>query len=197
MATSLALTGAAYAGCGGQLYCGSSTSVHSSTTGQSTLPPLSSYYSHTGSHSGSSTVVSSGSYSTTGISSSYTLPSSTISASGSTSGLSLGAGETLNPTNCSVNVDAPEGSRVLGCYTIGSTQPAAPIATTQYYRVVRPVVYVRYPVPVPVPYTVNVPAYAPCGASFGGSSRYGYGGGYSQGGSRYGSSYGFSHGGCR
>ncbi len=59
----------------------------------------------------------------------------------------LGYNESLQATNCPVNVYNPEGARVLGCYNV-----VKPVPQTSYYQVVRPVVYVRYPVPVAVPY---------------------------------------------
>lgn len=77
------------------------------------------------------------------LSSSYTLPG-------------LGASETLTPTSCPVAVHNPSGAKVLGCYSVSRPAPA-PAPQVHYTRVVRPVVYVRYPVPTPVPYTVNVP----------------------------------------
>lgn len=69
--------------------------------------------------------------------------------SGSTASVQgLGANESLQATNCPVNVyDNGEG-QVLGCYNV-----VKPVAQTTYYRVVRPVIYVRYPVPVAVPFT--------------------------------------------
>ena len=162
MAASLAFAGAAQAGCGSSLYCGEST-------GHSTLPPLSSYfsggsahgssYSHAAttssygmvmSHSEASTRYGSGSISSPyagGDVDMYGFSGSVASAPG------LGYGESLQPTSCPVSVNSPAGSRVLGCYSV-VRQVAAPVARTTYYRVVRPVVYVRYPVPVPVPYTV-------------------------------------------
>jgi len=68
--------------------------------------------------------------------------------SGSTSSVAgLGAGESLQATSCPVSVYNPSGGKVLGCYNV-----VKPVPQTTYYRVVRPVVYVRYPVPVAVPY---------------------------------------------
>ena len=68
--------------------------------------------------------------------------------SGSTSSVAgLGAGESLQATSCPVNVYNPGGGKVLGCYNV-----VKPVPQTTYYRVVRPVIYVRYPVPVAVPY---------------------------------------------
>ena len=67
--------------------------------------------------------------------------------SGSTSSVSgLGYGESLQSTNCPVNVYNPDGGRVLGCYNV-----VKPVPQTNYVRVVRPIIYVRYPVPVAVP----------------------------------------------
>ena len=113
------------------------------------------------------------------------------SFSGSTSSVAgLGMNESLQATNCPVGVSGlSEGSRVLGCYNV-VTPVAQPVARTTYYRVVRPVVYVRYPVSVPV----AVPVYghgagiSPCQAS----ARYrsGYNAGYS----RYGTGYGYASG---
>ena len=82
----------------------------------------------------------------------------------------LGAGEHLQATNCPVNVYNPTGARVLGCYDVVKQVPQ-----TNYVRVVRPVVYVRYPVatPIPVPYYVNQNV-NPCGGTFASNdSRYG------------------------
>lgn len=94
------------------------------------------------------------------LSSSYSLPG-------------LGASESLSPTSCPVNVYNPEGGRVLGCYAV--SRPA-PVQQVHYTRVVRPVIYVRYPVPTAVPYTVNVPYPVYVGNSHcGGNTRYGAG----------------------
>jgi hypothetical protein len=60
----------------------------------------------------------------------------------------LGANESLQSTNCPVNVYGSGEGRVVGCYNV-----VKPVPQTTYYRVVRPVIYVRYPVPVAVPYT--------------------------------------------
>lgn len=66
----------------------------------------------------------------------------------------LGPNEQLQPTQCPVAVHNPEGRRVLGCYHVVKrwTPPKVrrPIDNGTYYRVVRPIIYVRYPVPVPV-----------------------------------------------
>ena len=188
----LALAGTAQAGCGGGLYCGSST-------GTSSLPPLSSYfggssgsYASGSSHSSyggslsayeASARYGSGSISSTYSDGGYTGSGVELAYGGSTYGFSgpaatapgLGAGESLQATSCPVSVHNPEGARVLGCYNVVK-KVVTPVATTSYYRVVRPVVYVRYPVPVPVPYTV----YSPCASSVYYSRYGGYGpqGGY-------------------
>jgi len=176
------MTSTASASCGG-LYC--------SNGGTPTLAPISSY----GSSYGSTGYMSSVPATT----STYSGYSNTSYASGSQSGSSsyssntqiipfsgvpqgLGANESLVPTNCPVNVYNPNGGDVVGCYSVVKTRP--PVAVQNYVRVVRPVIYVRYPVPVQVP-------------SCGMNSGYGY----SQGGnvSRYGNGYGsaWSYGGGR
>ena len=71
--------------------------------------------------------------------------------SGSTSTApGLAANESLRPTNCPTSVYNPDGGRVLGCYDVVAPAAPAPVAQQSYYRVVRPVIYVRYPVYVPV-----------------------------------------------
>ena len=59
----------------------------------------------------------------------------------------LGANEGLRARNCATTVHGSGEGRVIGCYDVVQQVPQ-----TTYYRVVRPVVYVRYPVPVAVPY---------------------------------------------
>ena len=78
----------------------------------------------------------------------------------------LGVNERLVPTSCGVNVHGAEGAKVLGCYNVAQpvqvyTLPPVPVQT--YVRVVRPIIYVRYPVPVPV-------AVPTCGSTW--SARY-------------------------
>jgi len=71
--------------------------------------------------------------------------------SGSTSTApGLAANESLRATNCPTSVYNPDGGRVLGCYDVVAPAAPAPVAQQSYYRVVRPVIYVRYPVYVPV-----------------------------------------------
>jgi hypothetical protein len=144
----LAVSTAASAGCSDGTYCTSNTS---------TLAPLGSWTASAGESytmgsnysSGSTRYVSTQSYPTGSISNSYTDSSvQTYGFHGSTTGLSgLGTNESLQATNCPTNVYNPEGGKVLGCYNV-----VKPVAQTSYYRIVRPIVYVRYPVPVAVPY---------------------------------------------
>ena len=63
----------------------------------------------------------------------------------------MGANEFLSPTHCPVNVYNPEGVQVLGCYQVSKPAPVR-LITPRYHtvRVVRPIVYVHYPVHVPV-----------------------------------------------
>lgn len=72
------------------------------------------------------------------------------SFSGSYSG--LGQNEFLHGTRCPVLVQNPEAHKVLGCYKVVKkwTPPKIhrPAPRQVYYRVVRPIIYVRYPVPV-------------------------------------------------
>jgi len=67
----------------------------------------------------------------------------------------LGVNESLQATTCPVSVHNPNGAEVLGCYNIVKPQPAPQPVTRSVvrsvrtvYQVVRPIVYVRYPVPV-------------------------------------------------
>lgn len=69
----------------------------------------------------------------------------------------LAADEYLCPTTCPTSVNVPAGGRVLDCFNICKKEAPAPVYTpsyqtyTQAYQVVRPVVYVNYPVPVALP----------------------------------------------
>lgn len=151
----LSIAGVASANCGSGVYCGQSSA--------STVQPLSSWTSHSSvgqyapsqSYSTLSSYQADSTYGTGSISETYSGGSlygsdgNTFSFSGSPASIpGLGANERLQATNCPVNVhDNGEGT-VLGCYNV-----VKPVAQTAYYRVVRPVVYVRYPVPVAVPYT--------------------------------------------
>lgn len=160
-AMALALTAGfsatASASCGNSLYCG--------TSGSSTLQPLSTY------NSGSQ----------------YVPFSSTASSSGNITIPGLGQNESLAPTSCPVNVNGLQsGQSVLGCYQVMRQQQQT--SNVRYHlgapnttRVVRPIVYVRYPVPTPVigiRYPVPTPIY---GHGFGHGHGHGYGQGYGMG----------------
>lgn len=130
-AMALALTAGfsvtAGASCGNNLYCG--------TSGSTTMQPLSSY------NSGATQ---------------YVPFTSSQSSSGSISLPGLGSNESLSPTSCPVDVNGLQsGSSVLGCYQVMRQTPPQPTVRYHYgapntTRVVRPIVYVRYPVPTPV-----------------------------------------------
>lgn len=125
---------------------------YSSGSSYSTDPMYNTSYSYGTSNSFGGTVSSSyadSTYGTGSISNAYTGSDVEIFGfSGATSGVTgLGAGESLQATSCPVSVYNPGGAKVLGCYNV-----VKPVPQTTYYRVVRPVVYVRYPVPVAVPY---------------------------------------------
>lgn len=87
--------------------------------------------------------------------------------SGSYSG--LGHNERLHPTTCPVAVHNPQRHQVAGCYKVVKqwTPPKVhrPAPQQVFYRVVRPIIYVRYPVPVCVT--------GPCAPQHYGRSRYG------------------------
>ena len=170
LAVTSLLSSVAYAGCNSGTYCnsGSNLAPLSSWSGSSTgssfsTPSFSSapsYSSSTSYSSGSSFggVMSSGladaTSGTGSISSAYEGGDVELFGfSGSTTSVpGLGFNESLQSTNCPVNVFNPTGARVLGCYNVVKQVPQ-----TNYVRVVRPVIYVRYPVatPIPVPYYVN------------------------------------------
>lgn len=66
----------------------------------------------------------------------------------------LGAGERLCKVECPVSVDLNPGERVLDCFAVCKPKPQPHMSYQTYtkaYQVVRPVIYVRYPVPVYVP----------------------------------------------
>ena len=193
IAATTLMSSVAFAGCNSGTYCNSSSSLaplsswsSTSTSGATYTSPSymsSSYgsgsdYSSASSFSGNSFggVLSSAeadaTYGTGSISSAYEGGNvQMFGFSGSpTSVPGLGAGEHLQATNCPVNVYNPTGARVLGCYDVVKQVPQ-----TNYVRVVRPVIYVRYPVatPIPVPYYVNQNV-NPCGGTFASNdSRYG------------------------
>jgi len=152
--TSFALAGTAFAG----------GSHHS------TLPSLSSWSSHNSTSTSYSTLSAAEAdarYGTGSISETYTLDDSYAYSGGTTQISGLGHNESLRATDCPVNVHGTSGEgRVVGCYNV-----VKPVPQTTYYRVVRPIVYVRYPVHYPVP--VAIPS---CQAPIvipGNASRYG------------------------
>lgn len=155
----LSLASAASAGCGSSMYCGqtgaasmpslSSYNTSSYNTGASySMDGMSSRYSPSTSYTTTmSSTQADMTYGTGSISESYS--ADTYGFTGSTQSVAgLGYNESLQATNCPVNVHGAGEGRVLGCYNV-----VKPVPQTTYYRVVRPVVYVRYPVPVAVPYT--------------------------------------------
>ena len=92
-----------------------------------------------------STVVSSSQSSS--VSSSYSNYSVAPLTSSVLSG--LGSNESLRATTCPVSVHNPSGARVLGCYNVVKPKPVVRTVVRTVptvYRVVRPIVYVRYPV---------------------------------------------------
>lgn len=163
LVATLSVAGAASANCGPGLYCGQNSSA--------SVPSISSWTGQSGasfgqtSSAGFATTLSSyeadSTYGTGSISDTYS-GSDTYSFSGSTASVpGLGYNESLQAVNCPVNVHGSGEGTVLGCYNV-----VKPVPQTTYYRTVRPVVYVRYPVPVAVPYT------SPC-HTYKISSRYG------------------------
>jgi len=197
IAATTLMSSTAFAGCNSGTYCnsGSSLTPLSSWSGSSSMGTYSTPTYSTPSYSSSSSYTSGTSYSSgssyLGNSYSGVLSSAAADAkygtgsisspyeggnvelfgfSGSTTSVpGLGSGESLQSTNCPVNVYNPSGARVLGCYNVVKQVPQ-----TNYVRVVRPIVYVRYPVPtaVPVPYYVNQNVNS-CGATRTNFSRYG------------------------
>ena len=125
-AASLALAAAANAGDYGQTY--GPSAYGQSSYSQSTYGGVMSQYE------------ASARYGSGSISDSYTDGNVEIYGfSGTLPG--LGHNESLQATNCPTAVYNPEGGRVLGCYNV-----VKPVPKTTYYRIVRPVIYVRYPV---------------------------------------------------
>jgi len=154
---------------------------YSSGSSYSTDPMYNPSYSYGTSNSYTGTVSSSyadATYGTGSISNAYAGSDVEIFGfSGSTSGVSgLGAGESLQATSCPVSVYNPGGGKVLGCYNV-----VKPVPQTSYYRVVRPVVYVRYPVPVAVPYysgcsvVTHTSRYGDAPSNYYGGHSYGHG----------------------
>lgn len=153
------LAAVASANCGNGLYCGqtgatvqplSSWTGHSSATQFSSGGQFSSatQFAPAQSFSTLSAFEADSTYGTGAISETYSGPS-TISFSGSPASVpGLGLNESLQATNCPVNVHDNGDGQVVGCYNVVRSVPQ-----TSFYRVVRPVIYVRYPVPVAVPFT--------------------------------------------
>ena len=165
LVATLSLASVASAGCGTGLYCGgASAQPISSWTGQSGssyTSNVSNSFQPSQSNAAMSAYQADSTYGTGSISQTYS-DSNTYGFSGSTTSVpGLGYNESLQATNCPVNVYGSGEGTVLGCYNV-----VKPVPQTTYYRVVRPVVYVRYPVPVAVPYT------SPC-HTYKISSRYG------------------------
>ena len=167
LVATLSLASAASANCGANMYCGQTTSAQpmSSWTGQSGasygLNGSSDRFTPSQAYSTMSSYQADSTYGTGSISQAYS-DNSTYGFSGSTTSVpGLGNNESLQATNCPVNVYGSGEGTVMGCYNV-----VKPVPQTTYYRVVRPVIYVRYPVPVAVPYT------SPC-HTYKISSRYG------------------------
>jgi len=175
MVATVSLASAASASCGSGLYCGqtqSSPQPLSTWTAQSsqsyggvnlpgTFQPSQSY--------SMSSAQADSTYGTGSISETYS-DNSFYGFSGSTASVpGLGTNESLQATNCPVGVYGTGEGQVLGCYNV-----VKPVPQTTYYRVVRPVIYVRYPVPVAVPYTspcLTVKQYSRYGGFYNGGFR--------------------------
>ena len=131
LVATMALSTVAYAGCNSGSYCDSSAA-----TSYSSYQSQSSYYQPAPQVVPFSTSVSSVSH--------HRIDG-------------MGPNERLCPTKCPVDVYNPEGGKVLGCYNVCKTAPVVrPVQVQSYIRVVRPIIYVRYPVPTPVPVPVCV-----------------------------------------
>ena len=171
-----AFASAASANCNGSNYCSSSNSYtanHGAYSSSMDYSSASSYsYAGVMSDAEASANYGSGSISNTYVGGDVQMHGFHGAA---TSVPGLGAGEYLQNTNCPTNVYNPDGGRVLGCYNVVKQVPQ-----TNYVRVVRPIVYVRYPVPVAVP----VYNYG-CGMNYANTHHHGHWG------------HGMRRGGCR
>ncbi len=171
IAATTLMSSAAFAGCNSGTYCNSSGSSSSfpalgswssssvssyesapsySTSSYRTSPSYSSSSSYGSSYGSTmSSSYADATYGTGSISNTYTGGDVQMYgfSGGATSVPGLGLNESLQATSCPVSVHNPGGGRVLGCYNV-----VKPVPQTTYYRVVRPIIYVRYPVPVAVPY---------------------------------------------
>lgn len=125
-----------------------SISTWSGQTGASySLNGTSSRYSPSTAFTTMSTIDADNHYGTGSISDSYTLAGSHSLSGSSVTVPGLGHNETLQATSCPVNVHGTSaGANVIGCYNV-----VKPVPQTTYYRVIRPIIYVRYPVPVATP----------------------------------------------
>lgn len=86
----------------------------------------------------------------------------------------MGANEFLTPTTCPVSVYNPTGAKVLGCYAVSKRAPVrVRTQRVRTIRVVRPIIYVRYPVPVPIPYPVYQNGYGYANGCSVSATRYG------------------------
>lgn len=139
--------------------------------GSSSIAPLSSYSSSstlgTSYTGGSYTGHSNSNYGSSSYSTPQYVPfsSQTAAMSGPIRMNGLGGNEFLQPTSCPVNVHGMQsGQSVLGCYSVMKQQQQPTVryhyAPPQTVRVVRPIIYVRYPVPTPV-YNVPMPVPTP------------------------------------
>ncbi len=197
IAATTLMSSAAFAGCNSGTYCNSSGSSSSlpalgswSSSSVSSYESAPSYstssyraspsYSSSSSHGSSygSTMSSSyadATYGTGSISNAYTGGDVQMYgfSGGTTSVPGLGLNESLQATSCPVSVHNPGGGRVLGCYNV-----VKPVPQTTYYRVVRPIIYVRYPVPVAVPYWSGCTVVTHASRYGGG---WGHGGGWNRG----------------
>jgi len=101
------------------------------------------------------TASSSASYGSTSHSTGQVVPfTTTVSKISNFKVPGMGNNEYLSPTTCPTNVYNPGGNKVLGCYkVVKPVQTVRPVPQIRYQqvRVVRPIIYVRYPVPMPVP----------------------------------------------
>ena len=156
-------------------YSASSVTSYSSASPSYSTSTYTTAPSSTSSYSIASPSYASSAYGSGSISQSYSDSNMQVIPFTSTASVpGLGANESLVPTSCPVNVYNPGGAKVLGCYSVSKPKPM-PLPRVNYTRVVRPVVYVRYPVPTPVPYIQDVYVghynYGGCGAY----TRYGAG----------------------
>lgn len=164
----------------------SSTSRYAPSTTRSTsfgnYAGHSSLSTHQGVVSGMSDSTADRRYGSGSISTSYTDGSNTIVPfSTSVTNISshriagMGSNEFLSPTQCPVSVYNPTGGKVMGCYSVSKPAPA-PVRIMPTYRtvrVVRPVIYVRYPVPVAVPFPVYQRSGVMQGGCYSNNTRYG------------------------